>query len=223
MASEKFNRLKELMGQDAFKDLETIFTKEVAKPSQNLNELRQKYIFPKIRHYGSKVLFKQRKLKVLIFNKNDQQYIVPFNHKIKSILLREIEQKIKLKYPNFNINNRIMEVLDYLKNKGSIADIDHYSVWINNQIYHFGPGKSWRIYGSEETDREIVNDEWTTYDQYPNIYFTLKNKEEIEQFVKEYPKKYDNQDNNSLTFIEKLYQFLDLDYDKTSSGSIPNN
>ena len=93
-----------------------------------------------------------------------------------------------------------------------MKEIEHYGVWINNNVYHWGSDyKSWSIYGEKETNREIAN-EWEVDEEHPKTYFTIRSIAEIENFCDKYQKtKYDLEKNNSYHFKTKLLNFLGIE------------
>ena len=211
--NDKIQRLKELMGNDAIQDLNSLVTKALDEdPDINQKNLYRKYLFPKIRQFGFKVQVKKRKLPVIQFVRNGQRKVYAFTYPLKSTLLKSIEKKVQEKKEDFTIEGHMSEIVKYLYSKNALIDLDHYSLWINNQVYHWGPGLNWTIFGSHETDREITN-EWELDPESETVYFTLRTKEEIEKFCSKFQEKsFDAETYNSLTFKDELSKFLGLDF-----------
>ena len=128
------------------------------------------------------------------------------------MLLVYIENKIKEKDPDFSLNNNLEKAIRILKQKKILHEIDHYGVWINNNIYHWGSDlKKWTMYSENETNREIVN-EWVPDEEYSNVYFTLRNINEIEQFCNKYQEtQFDLNENNSYHFRTIMIKFLGIE------------
>ena len=131
------------------------------------------------------------------------------------MLLNYIEKKIKETDPSFSLDNNLEKAIRILKQKNILHEIDHYGVWINNNIYHWGSDfKKWTIYGENETNREIVN-EWEPDKEFPNTYFTLCNIDEIKKFCDKYQKsQFDINHNNSYHFRTTMIKFLGIENKK---------
>jgi hypothetical protein len=183
---------------------------EYVKENQNSNyaDIDTLFLYPKIRQYGMKVEIKKRMMQVIMVDNK----VYRFAYQIKKVLLNQIEKKIKEKDSTFSLSMNIEKAIKYLKQKNIIIEIDHYSVWIDNMVYHWGSDyKEWTITGEEETTREIVN-EWEADPEYPNVYFTLRTKKEIEDFCDYYKKtKFDLINNNSNHFRTTMLKFLHID------------
>ncbi len=207
--SSKIDRLKDFMSESEAQQLNSKII-EYVKQNENSNyaDIDTLFLYPKIRQYGMKVEIKKRMMQVIMVDNK----VYRFAYQIKKALLDQIEKKIKEKDITFSLSTNIEKALKYLKQKNIIMEIDHYSVWINNMVYHWGSDyKEWSIYGEEETNREIVN-EWDADDEYPNVYFTLRTKKEIEDFCNLYKKtKFDLNDNNSNHFRTAMIKFLQID------------
>lgn len=191
-------------------DQTIVSIKKEADTNSDHQYLFDKFVYPKIRQYGLKVEIKI--IPMIITNqKNPKQYKVDRN--IVLDLLPKIIKKEKL-----DVNPEAMEyedkvnlVVDYLLKVGKIAKINHYSLWINNQVYHWGLGDNWRIYGAEETDREITKN-WKRDTQNDQVYFSLRTFDEINQWVSEWKDHhyFDLEKCNSQTFVKELVAFLHL-------------
>jgi hypothetical protein len=207
--SSKMDRLKDFMTESETHQLNSKIV-EYVKQNQNSNyaDIDTLFLYPKIRQYGMKVEIKKRMMQVIVVDNK----VYRFAYQIKKVLLNQIEKKIKEKDSTFSLSMNIEKAIKYLKQKNIIMEIDHYSVWIDNMVYHWGSDyKDWTIYGEEETNREIVN-EWDADIEYPNIYFTLRTKKEIEDFCNLYKKtKFDLNENNSNHFRTSMIKFLDID------------
>jgi hypothetical protein len=207
--STKMDRLKDFMSESETQQLNSKITEYISQNSNsNYADIDTLFLYPKIRQYGMKVEIKKRVMQVIVIEKK----VYRFAHQIKQILLNQIEKKIKEKDENFSLSTNMEKALKYLKQRNIIKEIDHYSVWIDNMVYHWGSDyKDWKIYGVEETNREIVN-EWDNDIEYPNVYFTLRTKEEIEEFSNLYKKiKFDLNNNNSYHFRSAMLKFLHID------------
>ncbi len=164
--SSKMDRLKDFMTESETHQLNSKIV-EYVKENQNSNyaDIDTLFLYPKIRQYGMKVEIKKRSMQVIMVDNK----VYRFAYQIKKVLLNQIEKKIKEKDSSFSLSMNIEKAIKYLKQKNIIMEIDHYSVWIDNMIYHWGSDyKDWTIYGEEETNREIVN-EWDADIEYPNI------------------------------------------------------
>jgi len=207
--SSKMDRLKDFMTESETHQLNSKIV-EYVKQNQNSNyaDIDTLFLYPKIRQYGMKVEIKKRLMQVIVVDNK----VYRFAYQIKKVLLNQIEKKIKEKDSTFSLSMNIEKAIKYLKQKNIIMEIDHYSVWIDNMIYHWGSDyKEWTIYGEEETNREIVN-EWDADIEYPDIYFTLRKKKEIEDFCNFYKKtKFDLNENNSNHFRTSMIKFLHID------------
>jgi len=214
-ATEKIQRLRKLMGDQNIQELNDTISKILEEdPEINKKDLNKRFIFPKIRQHGFKVQVKKRQLPTIHFNKDGIKRVYAFTHPLKSILLKSIEKKIQEKKTDFSIDGHMIEIIKYLYSKGALVDLDHYSVWINNQVYHWGPGTSWTVHGPNETDREIAN-EWSVEadPDFGQVAFTLRTKPEIDAFCQEFQnKKFDLENTNSQTFKDELITFLVVDY-----------
>ncbi len=211
----KIDKLKSLMDENAIKELKNQINKYINfddNSNDNYKKIDNLFLYPKIRQYGLKVEVKKRKMLVIMIKKDNKEMYYKFSFNIKSLLLNHIETKIKEKESSFSIENNLEKTIKLLKQKGILTEIDHYGVWINNNIYHWGSDiKKWNIYGENETNREIVND-WEPDLEYPNTYFTLRNISEIEEFCNKYQKtKFDINNNNSYHFTTMMIKFLDIE------------
>ncbi len=212
----KIDKLKTLMDENAIRELKNQINKYVSLDNNNDNDNYKKidnlFLYPKIRQYGLKVEIKQRKMLVMMIKKDNKELYYRFSFNIKNLLLNYIENKIKEKEPGFSIDNNLEKTLKLLKQKGILTEINHYSIWINNNIYHWGSDiKKWNIYGENETNREVVND-WEPDLEYPNTYFTLRTISEIEAFCNKYQKtQFDINYNNSHHFRTSMIKFLGIE------------
>lgn len=207
--TSKIDRLKDFMSESETQQLNNKIIEYMNKNNNsNYVDISSLFLYPKIRQYGIKVEVKKRMMQVIMVDNK----VYRFAYQIKKALLNQIEKKIKEKDSTFSLSTNIEKAIKYLKQKNIIMEIDHYSVWIDNMVYHWGSDyKDWCIYGEEETNREIVN-EWESDLEYPNIYFTLRTKKEIEDFCNLYKKtKFDMNENNSNHFRTTMLKFLHID------------
>lgn len=170
------------------------------------NNLYNKFAYPQIRQYGSKVEIKTRKITINLKENNIFKY--------NSDLGKELQSYLLTKNPNFNnleYEDKLKDIISIGVKKNLLLTIEHYSLWINNRIYHWGPGNNWRMYGDSETDKEITND-WINSKEYGIVYFTLYHHDEIQQFCEEWNKKnkYDYKNNNCRNFVNELINYMGL-------------
>ena len=211
--TEKILRLQTLIGENAMKELDEII-KNVLKenPQMDKKELNKQYVFPKIRQHGLQVQIKKRLLRTIQFQKDGQKKIYTFNHHLKNTLFKSIEKKIKNKKPEFEVDEHCTEIIEYLYSRNALVDIEHYSVWVNKKIYHWGPSNIWVMYGESETNREITN-EWEIDSEFDHLAFTLRTSNEIEKFCDNFKTiPFDIETRSSKTFKNELLAFLDPDY-----------
>jgi hypothetical protein len=222
----KINRLSKLMNEsqnrEMLSQIKDFMNHNGDLSNFNYHDIENMILYPKIRQYGLKIEIKYRKLLVINIdskqkrktprgNTDKNNTIFRFSRFLKETMLKKIELKIKETDPTFSLNSNLDKTMKYLIQTGILTEIDHYSVWINNNIYHWGPDyKQWIIYGEDETSREIVN-EWEKDNEYPNTYFTLRTLEEINGFCDKYKNtKYDYYNNNSNNFKELFIKYLGI-------------
>lgn len=207
--ASKMDRLKEYMTESETQQLNQKIAEYMSQNNNsNYADISSLFLYPKIRQYGMKVEVKKRIMQVIMVDNK----VYRFAFKIKKALLNQIEKKIKEKDPSFSLSVNMEKAIKYLKQRNIIMEIDHYSVWIDNMVYHWGSDyKEWTITGEDETNREIVN-EWDADPEYPNVYFTLRTKKELEEFCSLYKKtKFDMNTNNSDHFKKTMIKFLHID------------
>uniref|UniRef100_A0A6C0E9L5 Uncharacterized protein n=1 Tax=viral metagenome TaxID=1070528 RepID=A0A6C0E9L5_9ZZZZ len=211
--AEKIRRLQKKMGKEPMKELDQIISSVLNKnPSIDKKELNKQYLLPKIRQHGLQVQVKKRLLRVIQFKKDDKLRMYSFNHHLKNDLFKLIGDKLKHRKPAFEVDDHHDEIIQYLYSRGSLRDLEHYSVWVDKQIYHWGPSDKWVMYGDSETNREITN-EWDLDLECPSLSFTLRTHDEIKTFCENFKTNPFNIDEkNSKTFKNELVNFLDLDY-----------
>jgi len=186
--------------------------KQESEINSDPTHLFNKYIYPKLRQYGLKVEIKIRPM-IIQIKEN-----IPSEYRINSDVINQIfpeiikEQNID-NHQDIDYDDKIKMIENYLIKKGEIAIIKHYSLWINNQIYHWGykNNKEWTIYSPEESDYEITKN-WERDVNNNQIYFSLRTFNEINQWVSEWKNKhtYNIDTCNSQTFVKELVSYLHL-------------
>lgn len=201
--------LEKRMPQGLFDQTIVAIKKEADSQASN-QELFDKFIYPKIRQYGLKVEIKIRPM-TITNHKNPEQYKVDRELVYKLVPKIIEDENLDLEYETMEYEDKVALLIDYLLKAGQIAEIKHYSLWINNQVYHWGIGDNWRVYGLEETDREITKN-WTRDAQNNEVYFSLRTFDEINQWVSEWKEshRFDLENCNSQTFVKELVVFLNL-------------
>ena len=204
-------RLNEHMGEAMYNELITSIDNSFKKlqlndtnSSTTLNDLYTTFVYPKIRQYGLKTEVKVRKIVYQL----DTMSVFKFNSELGKQLQEELKKTIT-SFDDKEYEEKYGLVINLGTEKGLLIQKDHYGLWVKGRIYHWGPDK-WRMYGYNETDKEITN-EWTTSERYSKIYFTLFKHEELEKYCDDWKqKKFQNPD-DSCKFIEELINYMGLE------------
>lgn len=203
--TEIADRLYAKMGQAKYDELiqtiETEFQKMPEEPEM-LEKLYYKFAFPQIRQYGNKVEIKKR-FPILDNNLQKVTSQSPAWLKIEAELNRQ---------PGFKdlpYDIRYEKIVSEGESRCLWGRVFHYSLWMNNQIYHWLPTAK-AMYGPEETDKEIVND-WEPATAFGNgkVYFTMYEPEELQEFC----------DNWGKTVKYNLEASLTGEFDPNEGGS----
>jgi hypothetical protein len=211
-SQEITNRLKIKMGESHYNDLSNVieqeFNKLIAKEITDndiWDKLYYKYAYPQIKQHGHKVEIKTRKITL---DCSSDISIFKFN----SDFGKSLQQKLKNTDPNFNkleFVERYQKTVELGIIQKKLCQIDHYSLWINGNIYHWGPGQNWRMYGTEETNKESVN-EWSKTIEYNDIYFTLYTQSELNKYCDDWKIKNKFSYDNSHSFIKNIVSHMGL-------------
>jgi hypothetical protein len=203
--------LEQKMAYGMFKQTIDLIKKE-SETNSDATHLFNKYIYPKLRQYGLKIEIKIRPMIIKLENNKSYEYRI--NNDIINTVLPEIIKEQKLdNLENIDYDDKIKMVENHLIKKGEIAIIKHYSLWIDNQIYHWGikNDKEWTINSLEESDYEITKN-WNRDPNNNQIYFSLRTIDEINQWISEWKNThtYDLEKCNSQTFVKELVSYLHL-------------
>jgi len=205
-------RLQKKMGHSQYQILITTIENEfneLMKSNENdltaLDKLYHKHVFPHVRQQGYKT---EIKTKQIIYETKNMS-IFKYNSDLGLKLQQEIRNKDH-QFDRLEYEDKLRLVIELGTHYGLIVETKHYSMWVANKIYHWGPGERWRMYGAEETDKEITN-EWDKSEKYNGIYFTLYEHGELKTFCDEWNNKnvYDSVD-SSIKFVEALINHIDL-------------
>lgn len=204
--NEIIERIKNKMGDSPYSDLINLIAKENTKIALERdcntnvqNELYFKFVYPKIRQYGSKIQIKTRNVAYQVSDMTMFKY--------NSSLGQQLQLDIKKENADFDdkeYDEKLDMVIKLGTKLGLLSCALHYSLWMNNQIYHWGnksTGK-WNMYGPDETDREITNI-WEASKKYDSIYFTMQTNEDLNKFCVEWEK------NNLFKTPEDSERFID--------------
>lgn len=204
-------RLNEHMGEGMYNELITSIDNAFKKlqlndtnSSSTLGDLYNTYVYPKIRQYGLKTQVKVRKIVYQL----DGMNVFKFNSELGKELQEEL-RKDNQKFDDMEYEDKYQMVIRLGTDKNLLVEMDHYGLWVKGRIYHWGPGK-WRMYGENETDKEITN-EWTVSEKYNKIYFTLYKHEELEKYCDEWKQKNFENVDDSRNFIEALINYMGLE------------
>jgi hypothetical protein len=205
-------RLHKKMGdgqyQNLIESIEEEFN-ELMKNNENdltaLDTLYYKHVFPHVRQQGYKTEIKTRKI---VYEKKDMSIF-----KYNSELGQKLQGEMINTYSNFEdleYEERLKLVIQLGYRYDLIVETNHYSMWVAGKIYHWGPGERWRMYGFEESNKEVTN-EWNKSEKYNGIYFTLYEHNELKKFCDEWNTKnnFDSMDSSSK-FIDSLVDYMDL-------------
>lgn len=214
---EVVQRLQKQMPNEAF-ELMCKQMRQYKSQTENLNksknemyiELFDKFVFPKIRQYGNKVV-----LKIRFINIDNNDNIFRLNNQIVDETIEDILKfnPYQIIPTDYDTKSRI--VLSYLTDKKVIKRIKHLGFWIGGKLYHWRPNYSNRdleMYGEDETNREITND-WETDKLFLNkSYFTIRTHEEIMNFCDFWmaSNTYSISNCNHKDFTKKLNDYLHL-------------
>jgi len=204
--------LKIKMGETRYSELsdsiETEFNKLINNEDVSndiWDSLYYKYAYPQIRQYGYKTEIKTRNIILELEN------VLLFKYTSNtSKLLQEILRHDNPNFDELEFEDKYKQIVDLGISKNILARLTHYSLWVNNSIYHWGPGENWRMYGEEESNKEAAN-EWVKSEEFNNVYFTLCTKDELNPYCDEWKKNnVYGSDVNSYTFIKELIHSMDL-------------
>lgn len=205
-------RLQKKMGEEQYakllKLIEADFNDLIAKDkndSDALNSLYKKYVYPQIRQHGYKTLIKTRKI---VYQPSDMK-IFKYNSELGTQLKQELKETEHSNLDDLEYEDRFKLIVKLGVQKQVLIETLHYSLWMNGKIYHWGINSK-RMYGDDETDREITND-WITSEEYDKIYFTLYSHDDLQKFCDEWEKqhKFEKED-DSKYFIKELITYMGL-------------
>ena len=135
--------------------------------------------------------------------------VFKYNSELGKKLQEELGKKDS-NFENLEYEERLKLTVRLGSHYGLIIETDHYSVWVAGKIYHWGPGEKWRMYGIEESNKEVTN-EWKKTEKYNGTYFTLYEHEEIKKFCDDWNSKNSFKSvDSSIKFIESLVDYMDL-------------
>jgi hypothetical protein len=206
-------RLHQKMGDKLYDDLIILIDKEFSdlkmgesNATNSLNELYHKYVYPQIRQYGFKTHVKSRKI---VYELGKELLLFKYTSDIG----KQIQEEIKESNDNFEeleYEERFNMVIKYGTEKGFLIEKTHLSVWVGNNIYHWGPGEKWKMYGDSEINREITND-WIISKDFEGVYFTLYTHEELQTFCDNWKKNKFNDVADSFKFVKALVGYMGLE------------
>ena len=207
IASRLKNKMGELKYNDLFKSIETELEQVTLNDENNFsifNQLYAKHIYPHIRQNGMKIEIKERPI-IVDSENNIFKFSSDFGQKLHAEFISNYPEMENKEY-----EDRYQSFIEYGVLTGNLRKIQHKSLWANNNIYHWGLIKS-RMYGPDETDKEIVND-WKLSSKYNKTYFTMYTQDEIKKFCDEWQKKYTIQHDgiNCDSFIDEIVNYMSL-------------
>lgn len=206
-------RLHQKMGDKLYDELIAAIDSEFSElklketnTSNSLNGLYHKYVYPQIRQYGFKTQVKTRKI---VYELGDEIGLFKYNSNVGKQIQEELKESND-SFDDLEYEERYNLVVKHGTEKGLLKEKDHLSMWVNNHIYHWGPGEKWRMYGENEINREITND-WKISEEFKGVYFTLYTHEELQGFCDDWKKNKFNDIDDSFKFVKALVGHMGLE------------
>ena len=201
---ELAERLRVKMGDVPYKtfndEIEKIIL-ETDKKDLDIVKLYYDKAFPKFRQHGNKTEIKVRD----IILTSDLQLF-----KLNSPLGKELEESLDVGHLEYE--ERFEKVVQKGLEMDKLFKETHYSIWIKNQIYHWSPSTiKWRLFGEEETNKQLTFDDWRTSDIYPDTYFTMIEPDELSQMTLDWDKTHQyTLPGDSRSYVDEMVDKMDL-------------